>query len=104
MLDKEFKYYLKHQEDLLPKYNGKYVMIVGNNVVGACGTISEAYYKGKREFGLGNFLVQLCTPGDSAYTVTYHTPVSYTHLKLTDTNHYLTLTLTLTLTGLIINC
>jgi hypothetical protein len=30
MLDKEFKYYLDHQEELLPTYNGKYVMIVGN--------------------------------------------------------------------------
>ena len=48
-------------------------MIVGNKVVGACNSIGEAYYKGKREYGLGNFLVQLCTPGDSAYTVTYHT-------------------------------
>ena len=73
MLDKEFKYYLDHQEELLPIYNGKYVMIVGNKVVGACNSIGEAYYKGKREYGLGNFLVQLCTPGDSAYTVTYHT-------------------------------
>ena len=73
MLDKEFKYYLDHQEELLPTYNGKYVMIVGNKVVGACNTIGEAYYRGKREYGLGNFLVQLCTPGDSAYTVTYHT-------------------------------
>lgn len=62
-----------HQEELLPTYNGKYVMIVGNKVVGACNTISEAYYKGKKEFGLGKFLVQLCTPGDSAYTITYHT-------------------------------
>ena len=72
-LEKEFKFYLDHQEELLPTYNGKYVMIVGNKVVGACDTISEAYYKGKQEFGLGNFLVQLCTPGNSAYTVTYNT-------------------------------
>lgn len=73
MLDKEFRYYLDHQEELLPIYNGKYVLIVGNEVVGACDTIGEAYYKGKREYGLGKFLVQLCTPGESAYTVTYHT-------------------------------
>ena len=73
MLEQEFKYYLDHQEELLPVYNGKYVMIAGKKVVGACDSIGEAYYKGKKEFGLGNFLVQLCTPGDSAYTVTCHT-------------------------------
>ena len=73
MLEKEFKYYLDHQEELLPAYNGKYVMIAGENVVDAYDTLSEAYYKGKQKYGLGNFLVQLCTPGDSAYTVTYHT-------------------------------
>ena len=74
MLDNEFKYYLDHQEELLPTYSGKYVMIVGNKVVGAYDTIGEAYYREKSEFGLGNFLVQLCTPGDSAYTVTYNLP------------------------------
>lgn len=77
MLDKEFQFYLEHQDDLLPKYNGKYVMIVGNSVVGAFSTLGEAYYKGQAEYGLGNFLVQLCTPGDSAYTITYRSRVSY---------------------------
>ena len=73
MLEKNFKYYLEHQDELVPLYNGKYVMIVKERVVDACDTLSEAYYKGKQKYGLGNFLVQLCTPGESAYTVTYHT-------------------------------
>jgi len=77
MLDKEFKYYLAHQNELLPLYNGKYVMIVGEKVAGAYDTISEAYYKGRDQYGLGNFLLQLCTPGNSAYTVTYRSRVSY---------------------------
>ena len=77
MLDKEFNYYLEHQNELLPLYDGKYVMIVGNKVVGAYNTINEAYYKGKDKYGLGHFLVQLRTPGDSAYTVTYRPRVSY---------------------------
>ena len=38
MLDNEFKFYLDHQEELLPTYSGKYVMIVGNKVVGAYDT------------------------------------------------------------------
>ena len=35
MLDKDFKYYLDHQKELLPLYNGKFVMIVNEKVVGA---------------------------------------------------------------------
>ena len=77
MLDREFKYYLDHQSELLPLYDGKYVMIVGDKVVGAFNSIGEAYYNGKDRVGLGNFLVQLCTPGDNAYTVTYRSRVSF---------------------------
>lgn len=72
MLDKDFKYYLDHQKELLPLYNGKFVMIVKEKVVGAYNSMAEAYHQGKSKYGAGNFLVQLCTPGDSAYTITYH--------------------------------
>lgn len=77
MEKEEFKYYLEHQSELLKKYNGKYLMIIKNQVVGAFNTMSEAYYQGKKQYGLGNFLVQLCTPGEEAYTVTYHSRVSF---------------------------
>lgn len=77
MLDKEFAYYLRHQNELLPLYNGKYVMIVGEKVVGAFNSISEAYYNGKNRFGIGNYLVQLCTPGNSAYTITSHSRIGF---------------------------
>ena len=57
MLDKEFNYYLEHQNELLPLYDGKYVMIVGNKVVGAYNTINEAYYKGKDKQKIPNYQV-----------------------------------------------
>jgi hypothetical protein len=47
-------------------------MIVKEKVVGAYNSMAEAYHQGKSKYGAGNFLVQLCTPGDSAYTITYH--------------------------------
>lgn len=72
MLDKEFQYYLAHQNELLPLYNGKYIVVMGEKVVDAFSTESEAYFNSKKKYGLGNFLVQLCTPGDSAYTINYH--------------------------------
>ena len=77
MLEKEFRYYLDHQDELLPKYNGKYVMIVKDQVVGAYDSESKAYYSGKDKYGLGNFLIQLCTPGNSAYTLVYRNRVTF---------------------------
>lgn len=72
MLEKNFKYYLAHQDELVPLYNGKYVMIVNEKVVGAYNSLYEACYNGEDKYGPGNFLVQLCTPGDSEYTIRYH--------------------------------
>ena len=70
MMEKNFKYYLDHQGELLPRYNGQVVMIVDEKVVGAYATEPEAYYAGKQKYCLGNFLIQLCTPGENAYTIT----------------------------------
>lgn len=44
MLDKEFKYYLDHQEELLPLYNGKYIVIIDEHVVGSYDNREDAYY------------------------------------------------------------
>jgi len=35
MLEKEFKYYLDNQQDLVKKYNGKFIVIVEDKVIGA---------------------------------------------------------------------
>ncbi len=34
MLEKEFKYYLDHQKDLIEKYKGRYVVIRNDEVIG----------------------------------------------------------------------
>jgi len=76
MLQNEFQYYLDHQNELVPKYNGKYVVVVGNQVVGAYESRTDAYYDSLEKYEEGTFLIQLCTPGDSAYTVHFYSPVS----------------------------
>lgn len=43
MLDKEFKYHLDHQEELITLYDGKYIVIMGNQVVGAYDNREDAY-------------------------------------------------------------
>lgn len=75
-LTKEFNYYLEHQDELLLKYNGKFIVIVGSDVVGAYPNREDAYYTSLERFAPGTFMIQLCTPGDSAYTVRYYNRVS----------------------------
>ena len=76
MLEKEFNYYLNHQDELVTVYNGKFIVIVGEQVVGSYSDRSDAYYSALEKYAPGTFMIQLCTPGDSAYTVRYYNRVS----------------------------
>ena len=77
MLDKEFQYYLEHQQELASKYNGKYVVIVGDNVVGVYQTNEEAYVESLKKYTLGEFLIQECSADASSYTTVFHSRVIY---------------------------
>lgn len=68
MLKEEFQFYLDHQSELLQQYKGKFVVIVGNSVVGAYRSFKEAVLRSAKKYALGTFLVQECTEGDEAYT------------------------------------
>jgi len=77
MLDKEFQYYKDHQEELVKKYNGKYIVIKNQHVLGAYPTELEAYNKTLQDHELGSFLIQYCSPGDESYTATFHSRVIF---------------------------
>lgn len=79
MLEKEFEYYIKHQNELLQKYDNRYIVIVGSKVVGDYASNEEALVEAKKTFQLGSFLIQKCTEGDSAYTYTFHSRVRFNH-------------------------
>jgi len=76
-LEKEFEYYLKHQDELVKKYNGKYIVIKDNTVVGAYDSDLEAITITSRKHGLGTFLVQKCEPGTNSYMQTYNSRVTF---------------------------
>ena len=76
-LEKEFEYYLDHQDELVKEYNGKYIVIKNNKVIGAFNTEIEAIEKTAEKHELGTFLVQKCEPGVEAYTQTYHSRVVF---------------------------
>lgn len=75
-LEREFKYYLEHQNELVKKYNGKFIVIKNREVIGAFDSELEAIEKTAEKHELGTFLVQKCEPGSQAYTATYHSRIA----------------------------
>ena len=71
-LEKEFKYYLEHQDEFVEKYNGKFIVIQDSEVIGVFDSELEAVKKTSEQYELGTFLVQKCEPGTESYTQTYH--------------------------------
>jgi hypothetical protein len=80
MLDKEFQWYLENQNKLLKKYNGRVVVIKGEQVVGDYDNYEEALLDSVnvKKYELGTFLIQECTEGEDAYTQTFHSRVIFT--------------------------
>lgn len=76
-LSKEFEYFLAHQAELVEKHNGKYVVIRGQEVIGAYDDEKDAIAQTIKSFSLGTFLVQKVEPGNAAYTQTYNSRVEF---------------------------
>ena len=67
-LSKEFQYYIDNQEELALKHNNKFIVIVGDKVVGVYDNISEAYSKPQEKYTLGTFFIQEVGSGKENYT------------------------------------
>ena len=72
MLKDEFEYYLKNQKELVEKYNGKFLVIKGQKVIGVYDSELEAVEETSKKEELGTFLVQKCEHGDANFTRTFH--------------------------------
>lgn len=68
MIQDLFKYYLDNQDELVKKYEGKYLVITAEGVQGAYDTLESGYDTALKTYGKGNFMLQLCTKGEDAYT------------------------------------
>lgn len=72
-----FKYYLDNQIELVSKYDGKFLVIKDNSVVGVFDTQEEAYVDSVSKYELGTFLIQKCTAGEDEYTQHYYSRVAF---------------------------
>ena len=80
-LQKEFEFYQEKKSEFISKYKDKYIVIVGQEVVGIYDDKMEAIDKTKEENSLGTFLVQHVSKGsDEAF---FHSRVSLVNYPVT---------------------
>jgi hypothetical protein len=72
-----FKWYLENQSGLVKRYDGRVLVIKDNQVVGLFDNEESAYFDSMSKYKPGAFIIQKCTPGEEAYTQTFHSRVSF---------------------------
>jgi len=75
-LEEEFHYYLDNQEELVKKYNGRYIVIKDYKIIGDYDDPGIAIKETSKKHERGTFLVQKCSPGEDDYTQTFHSRVA----------------------------
>ena len=76
-LEKEFKYYLDNQDELVKRYNGRVIVIKNEKVIGDFDTRIQAIEETSKVHTKGTFLVQLCTPGEDSHTHFFTSRVAF---------------------------
>jgi hypothetical protein len=72
---KEFQYFLNHQRELAKLYKGRYIVIRDEKVIGAYGSVGEAFHTTSKQYEPETFLIQLCDEGPECYTKTMNRAV-----------------------------
>lgn len=70
MFDKELNYFIENQDRLVSDHRGKTLVLRGEEVVGIYEDALSAYLDSMKKYDPGTFMIQPCTPGPDAYTVT----------------------------------
>lgn len=73
-LKKDLEWYIQNQRELSEKYNGKVLLIVNQQLIGAFGSMQEAYASAIKDYALGSFTLQPCSPDSDSYTLTLYSP------------------------------
>ena len=58
VLEKEMAYYIEHQAELLKQYEGKYILIKGEKIIGGYESEEEAYRAGLEKFQNEPFFIK----------------------------------------------
>jgi hypothetical protein len=79
MLEKDFKYYIQNQAELIKKHYGRFIIIKDQKVLGDFSSETDAIVYAKKDLHLplGTFLIQQCSPGQESYTQFFHSRVMF---------------------------
>ena len=75
-LQKQLEYFKSNQNELVKKYEGKFLVIKDQKIQGVYDTEIDAYVNARKRFEFGTFLIQQCLPGQESYTQTFHSRVA----------------------------
>jgi len=76
-LKNELQYYIDNQNELVSQYQGKFIVIKKQTVVGSYDNELEAYNESVKLYELGTFLIQEVQPGNENYTQTFRSRVIF---------------------------
>jgi hypothetical protein len=76
-LEKDFKFYIEHQDEMIEKYDGKVIVIQDGIVLGAFDSELAAVTETRKTHELGTFLVQKVSPGTTDISQTFHSRVAF---------------------------
>jgi hypothetical protein len=75
-LRKQFDYYIANQDDLVARFDGRFVVIANEQVVGDFDAEVDAYAFGMENYEAGSFMIQRVAPGKDNYSQTFHSRVA----------------------------
>ena len=70
MFEKELNFFIANQDQLVKQYEGKTLVLRGEEVAGVYDDPLQAYLDAVKKYEPGTFMIQPCVPGSDAYTVT----------------------------------
>lgn len=73
----EFEFYLANQDEMVDKYDGKFIVIKGQKVLGEYDSELAAVTETKKVHELGTFLIQKVSTGDAEYSMSFHSRVVF---------------------------
>ena len=77
MLEKEYQYFNKNKPQLIQQYEGKFIVVKSDAVLGAYGSEVEAITETQKTHEIGTFLVQLCSLVDEDEIMRFHSRVVF---------------------------
>ncbi|WP_421764724.1 hypothetical protein [Ekhidna sp.] len=65
LLDKQHRFYLHNEQELIERYKGQYIVIHDEQVADSFGSERDAYIYSVKHFPIGTFLIRKVLPKSS---------------------------------------